>query len=278
MNHPNSWQTASVLAASFVLTTSLFAQSSERAEVQKAAKASAPILEALNKVDEDARRFNEHIVVLSSPFMEGRVPGSRGMEIAKEYMEFYFKQAGLQAPFDNSFRQAFPLSSTPKVIGSNAAVGNTKFRNDKDIKAHTTNAGKKVSGPLVSIGYSINNGRGGYRSFDEEKTKLDGKIALILRGTPVGTSEKRWRTSRRYNVQAKVFFATRAGAAGIIIVAPGFVEGDELATMRHRRANVPILSMTRSAADAMLSSLGADQTIDALVCHLPLRSHRYLIE
>ena len=263
MSYSMIWRSASVLAACVTLSIHLPAQSSEAAEVKKAAAGSAPILDALNSVDEDTRKFNEHIVVLSSPFMEGRVPGSRGMEIAKEYMEFYFKQSGLEAPFDGSFRQAFPLSSTPKVIGSNAAVGNTEFRDGKDIKAHTTVAGDKAKGVLVSLGYSINNGRGGYHSFDE-KTKLEGKIALILRGTPMGKSDKRWRTSRRYNVQAKVFHALRTGAAGIIVVAPSFLDGDELATMRHRRARVPILSMTRSAADAMLTSIGADQTVDSL--------------
>ena len=261
MNHPKTWRFASSLVISLALPALLSAQSKDSAN--KAAKSSAPILEALNKVDEDTRQFNEHIVVLSSPFMEGRVPGSRGMEIAKEYMEFYFKASGLEAPFDGSFRQSFPLSSTPKVIGSNAAVGSTKFRNDKDIKAHTTNTGKKAKGAVVSLGYSINNGRSGYQSFGSG-LKLTGKIALILRGTPFGKSEKRWRTSRRYNVQAKVFHALSSGAAGIIIVAPEFVAGDELATMRHRRANVPVLSMTRAAADAMLSSIGAGQTIGSL--------------
>ena len=44
------------------------------------AGADASIAEALAALDGDVREYNDHIVVLASPFMEGRVPGSRGME------------------------------------------------------------------------------------------------------------------------------------------------------------------------------------------------------
>ena len=42
------------------------------------------------------RIFNEHITVLSSPWMEGRLPGTRGMEYAREYVSYWFDQAGLE--------------------------------------------------------------------------------------------------------------------------------------------------------------------------------------
>jgi hypothetical protein len=44
--------------------------------------------------------YNDHVVTLASPWMEGRLPGTRGMELAKEYMEFYFKKTGLETPWD----------------------------------------------------------------------------------------------------------------------------------------------------------------------------------
>lgn len=41
----------------------------------------------------------QHVLTLSNPFFEGRVPASRGSMIAGEYIEFYFKQSGLEPAF-----------------------------------------------------------------------------------------------------------------------------------------------------------------------------------
>ncbi len=41
----------------------------------------------------------QHVLTLSNPFFEGRVPASRGSMLAGEYIEFYFKQSGLEPAF-----------------------------------------------------------------------------------------------------------------------------------------------------------------------------------
>ena len=43
-----------------------------------------------------AIEWYQHVLTLSNPFFEGRVPASRGSMLAGEYVEFYFKQAGLR--------------------------------------------------------------------------------------------------------------------------------------------------------------------------------------
>ena len=54
------------------------------------------ILEGLGPVAID---WYQHVMTLSNPFFEGRVPGSRGGVLAGEYVEFYFKQSGLEPAF-----------------------------------------------------------------------------------------------------------------------------------------------------------------------------------
>ena len=46
------------------------------------------IRDAMNEAPMKERIFNEHITVLSSPWMEGRLPGTRGMEYAREYVSY----------------------------------------------------------------------------------------------------------------------------------------------------------------------------------------------
>jgi len=57
---------------------------------------SAPIAEAFARVDDDARRFMQHVVTLSDPFFEGRVAGSRGARDAAEYVAFHMQRLGLE--------------------------------------------------------------------------------------------------------------------------------------------------------------------------------------
>ena len=46
-----------------------------------------------------AIEWYQHVLTLSNPFFEGRVPASRGSLLAGEYIEFYFKQSGLEPAF-----------------------------------------------------------------------------------------------------------------------------------------------------------------------------------
>ncbi|MCA9290717.1 MAG: hypothetical protein KDA25_06290 [Phycisphaerales bacterium] len=82
---------------------------------------SDPIANVLMEADEDVRLYNDHLTTLASPFMEGRLPGTRGMEIASDYVEFYFEAYGLAPAFPakgdtgerTSYRQPFPLAAPP---------------------------------------------------------------------------------------------------------------------------------------------------------------------
>ena len=76
---------------------------------------------------QDVDTYNDHIVTLASPWMEGRLPGTRGMELAREYMEYYFRQANLEPAFDGSFRQPFELAPRFELISSELSFGGTQL-------------------------------------------------------------------------------------------------------------------------------------------------------
>jgi hypothetical protein len=46
-----------------------------------------------------ANTYRSHIEFLANPFLEGRGPGTRGNEIAAEYIVSGFRHLGLTAPF-----------------------------------------------------------------------------------------------------------------------------------------------------------------------------------
>lgn len=75
-----------------------------------------PIAGALSASDADVRMFDTHVTTLSSPAMGGRLPGSKGMELAKRYVEQSFELVGLEPAFgsggDATYRQPFAMDGT----------------------------------------------------------------------------------------------------------------------------------------------------------------------
>ncbi|UYV13632.1 MAG: M28 family peptidase [Phycisphaera sp.] len=75
-----------------------------------------PIAEALAASDAEVRLFDTHVTTLSSPAMGGRLPGSKGMAMAKDYVQRSLELAGLEPAFGSgesaSWRQSFSIENT----------------------------------------------------------------------------------------------------------------------------------------------------------------------
>ena len=157
------------------------------------------IRDAIVAAGPDATRLLKHIVSLSDPFTEGRLPGSRGIDIAAEYIEFYFRREGLEPLFDSG--------SMPELGGAEAGAalsylqnfevrGNVRtehaeFRAERrvaEVGEHFQplgfSANATATGEMVFVGYAIENGPDGYSSFGDEDD-LSGKIAVMFRFEPM---------------------------------------------------------------------------------------------
>jgi len=211
------WLVVGAIAASMsiVATPALFAQESSSATEPVGAAAAAPaagadapasdetmptpaaapkLHEVLAASKPEVQVFNEHLMVLASPWMEGRLPGTPGMERAMDYMEHHFRLAGLEPGYQPSgggpktYRQPFPLGGKREVVeesivlrcgeGEKALVAGTDFR--------LSSLGRSgvAEGVLAFVGYGIDDGPDGYSSFAEDHS-LEGKIALVLRFEPM---------------------------------------------------------------------------------------------
>jgi hypothetical protein len=71
----------------------------------------APVADALASVSPEVRAFGEHVTILASPFMQGRFPGTVGIERAEAYIVDRFESLDLAPAFgrgsDASFFQPF---------------------------------------------------------------------------------------------------------------------------------------------------------------------------
>lgn len=267
----------------------LLAQDTDAAvqEEQRTSDIRNPIADALAEVDEAVREYNDHLTILASPWMEGRLPGTRGMELAKEYMEFHFRKYGLQAPYDvetesedgmieieegASFRQPFELGSRIDVHSAkltmttggkalefdHATLDRRRVRGDFSVTG--MGVGGEVQGELAFVGYGIEKRDGEFTSFADDQD-LSGKIALLLRYEPMDENGRSlWQTSNRpwspyAQFRGKLSSVASRGPAAIIIMNPPLVKTPISApgTPSMEGADVPVLHMTSEAANALVA-------------------------
>jgi len=230
------------------------------------------IATALQSLDGDVRIYNDHVVTLASPFMEGRVPGSRGMEIAKEYVEYWMKNAGLEPPFADAsgelgYRQPFDLGSNIKLLSHSISLPGVgqSFEAGEDFTALALGGSGTVTGPVVFVGYSIETGPEGYTSFGEDED-LSGKIAVMLRFEPMDEDGKslwsrRGPWSGRAAFNAKFRAIAKRNPAGVILInTPGAADPrvEKLLSVNGgggKMIDGPVIMLSTRAGSDMIASL-----------------------
>jgi hypothetical protein len=91
-----------VIATSYCLNAPSSAQESDPG---------SPNLVAMSDQEDAVARYQQHLVFLAHPSLEGRLPGEPGCEIAEEMIETTFRQLGLRSPESlPDFRQSFQFS------------------------------------------------------------------------------------------------------------------------------------------------------------------------
>ena len=279
--------TGLALSWSFIVATpALFAQeSASPAEATAAAAATATaapaekpkIHEVLGASDPAVQAFNEHLTILASPWMEGRLPGTRGMERAKDYMEDYFRKAGLLPAYQPSdggpktYRQPFSLGSQREVSGETIKIlcgGNeVALENGKDFQFTSLGKGGSAEGEIAFVGYGIEDGPDGYNSFAEGHS-LEGKIALVLRFEPMDDSgNSLWSGgegwSGRAGFQGKIAAIARRNPAAIVVVnTPGANDPriTSLGTGGGRAmAEVPVFMVSTEAGERIVAACDGEK-------------------
>lgn len=234
--------------------------------------------EVFMQLGAEAAAWYQHVLTLSDPFMEGRGPGTHGIEVAADYIEWNMRQAGLEAAFADengneqaTFRQPFTFSymGQPSAVSeAKVEVAGKALADGKDFVVFGNSGSDDVTGPVSFVGYAIEDGPNSYSSFGAEDD-LTGRIALMLRYEPIGPDGKsRWddeRFSPHAALRGKLLACTDRGAKAIIIVnPPGAVnaaEGLETLESSSRirpRMKVPVIQMSQEAADELLRNADAN--------------------
>jgi Zn-dependent M28 family amino/carboxypeptidase len=161
-----------------------------------------------------------HMAFLADDLLEGREAGTRGYDIAANYVASQYAQLGVKPAGDNgSYLQQVPLTASRAAseggisyTGADGKSGALIFGEDYLPSAQPNKAEVSLTAPLVFVGYGVvapERGRDDYAGLD-----VKGKIVVFLSGAPAGfQTEER---AHYGNVGVKRSEAASHGTVGVL--------------------------------------------------------------
>ncbi len=217
----------------------------------------------------DEKDLYNHLKYIASDQLEGRRAGTKGAELAADYIAKQFKKFGLKPAGDNgTYFQYFDFVSDVKMGDSNfvsfkTVSGEVKLSFKRDFVPLSFSESGKIKSEVVFVGYGISAPEQNYDDYDGIGVK--GKIAIILKGTPDGY--KAHSPFEKYlSLRYKVSNAQSKGAIGVIFVDP-FSEKFERFVYDYSagKAGIVAVEVKNSLIDSLLKVCGYNFKIYDLV-------------
>ncbi|HHN77454.1 MAG TPA: hypothetical protein ENK11_02100, partial [Phycisphaerales bacterium] len=128
----------------------------------------------------DLAAYSEHIHVLASEYMQGRLPGTPGIDRAADYIQWQYEHLGLEPAFQNgtSYRQPFSIGDEASLEHQAMSVTingqTTTLKPGKEFSTLGYGGSGNATLPITFVGYSIPMGPEHYRGYPEN-TDLTGR-------------------------------------------------------------------------------------------------------
>ncbi len=208
-------------------------------------------------------RIETHVKYLSDDKLEGRFPGTQGIENAANYIEEFFKQNKI-APIGDSYSQKFKVT-TGLLLGSGNKLEFSsivpKFgipdsmikpiKRTMPVKAEWLPLGFSdngtITGKLAFVGYGISSEKMKYDDYAGIDVK--NKIVVMMLGAPKFAKEEEFGMAIQTRYKAKV--ARDNGAIGIIYINQSGDSADVLPPIKYeqtsRNSGIVAVMASRSA-------------------------------
>ncbi len=219
--------------------------------------------------DISADDLRQHVEVLASEIMEGRLTGSHGEKLATDYVAKAFERLGLEpAGDDGSYFQPFDFTAgvslgadnSLKIAGIEATV-----EIDRDWRPlGMSKQGNSEAGGITFAGYGVvapkgDNSQSAYDSY--EGLDVEGRWVMVLRHLPENIGAERRQHLHRYaDLGYKAAVARERGAVGLIVVSgPNADVKDELVPLGFDAATggsaLGAITISNDLASVILSGL-----------------------
>ena len=181
----------------------------------------------------DAQHYLEDIKALTSPAMEGRGDGTKGLTLAAQLIENRLKKLGLKPAGTSSYLQPFTVVTGARLRSGNRftvqTTGHSKseLQSNQDFVPFSFSSSGSASGALVFAGYGASANEFQYDDYGALDVK--DKIAVVLRYEPAGFAAKTGHHGLTQHSQlvTKAINARNHGAKAIVLINGKLGEGEE---------------------------------------------------
>ena len=204
----------------------------------------------------DATELQQYVGFLASDSLQGRKPGTAGINVAATYIRDHFRSAGLKPLGENGF-QWFEVV-TDVSLGEKNAFEFEGFGAviRKDFMPLSFSASSQVTAPVAFAGYGFDIDSDSLKWNDYGGIDVKDKWVMVFRADP-DLDDPESEFIPFSDVRSKVLTAKDKGAAGLLLVTPKGLEKDDklmpLAVENNEvTAGIPIINITRELADKIL--------------------------
>jgi Peptidase family M28/PDZ domain/PA domain len=215
----------------------------------------------------DPVRYLNDIKALTTPAMEGRGAGTKGIVRAADLIEQRYRSLGLQPAGTKGFFQPFTVITGAEVQGVNRldvedGAGKAPLKLNQDFVPFSFSSSGEIAGSLVFAGFGVSASEFGYDDYAQLDVK--DKIVVILRYEPLGFSSKNPHGGLTEHAQliTKAINARNHGARAVILVNGKLGDGEEDSLTRFGSVNGPenagimIVQAKNDAANAWFAAAG----------------------
>jgi Peptidase family M28/PDZ domain/PA domain len=180
----------------------------------------------------DSHRYLDDVKALTTPAMEGRGDGTKGLTRAAHLIERRFKSLGLEPAGRNSYFQHFTVITGARLKGNNHFTVITEDRKQaltpkQDFVPFSFSSSGSARGPLVFAGYGVSAGE--FQYDDYAGLDVQDKVVVVLRYEPASFAAKTGNHGLTHHSQliTKAINARNHGAKALVLVNGKLGEGEE---------------------------------------------------
>ncbi|HEY6967848.1 MAG TPA: M28 family peptidase [Candidatus Angelobacter sp.] len=189
----------------------------------------------------EAQRYITDIKALTTPAMEGRGDGTKGLSRAARLIEQRFKSLGLEPAGTHSYFQPFTVVTGARLKdGNRFEAGKTTLKLNQDFVPFSFSASGIASGPVVFAGYGASAPEFAYDDYDGVDVK--DKIVVLLRYEPPGFASKSGNAGMTQHAQliTKAINAKNHGAKAVVLLNGKLGDGEEDLLTRFGSVSGPV--------------------------------------
>jgi hypothetical protein len=215
----------------------------------------------------DPHRFLDDIKALTTPAMEGRGAGSKGLTRAEHLIEKRYKSLGLEPAGTNSYLQPFTVITGAHLKGKNhfaVLTGDQKreLKPKQDFVPFSFSASGSARAPMVFAGYGISADE--FQYDDYAGIDVKDKIVVVLRYEPPSFAVKAGNQGMTQHSQlvTKAINARNHGAKALVLANGKLGDGEEDLLTRFgsvsgpENAGIIFLQVKNAVAEGWLKAAG----------------------